>query len=180
MHKGKLIRKSYEDAEGNTRFKEWRAGTESKPRPIQLKTRKGVLRRELNDAERTAILSMSGDGQSAAEIARTLKRNAVTVSKVINEARELTKKLGIPSTDWRETMQGKAIVAINAGLDATDDPYRRATVGLSAAKGLGILEQDAALSVVNLLNGIPAEHRDRYVSLDEPVNVTPIPEKPAE
>ena len=83
-------------------------------------------------------------GMTNKAIAEKYGAHRNTVSRVCKEVREAVPISALSPVGWREDMMERAKGAVNAGLDAPDDPYRRATVGVQALKGLGQFDNEAA------------------------------------
>ncbi len=116
--------------------------------------------------EEKALAVLVMEGHTEKQIAEKLNRQLGSIkSKILNMKKEAT-KAGVDH-DWREDMQNRAIPAINAGLDAEEDPYKRAALGIQALKGLRVLEPDMGVNIAAIVGQIPAEHRSRYLGLDE-------------
>ena len=115
--------------------------------------------------EKTAICMLRGEGLSDAEIGKKLKRPPAAIAKERKKMEKEVAAAGLPYS-WREDMEVKAVAALNAGLDCVDDPYKRGTLGLGAAKGLGLMAADSVVNVAALINAVPEGHRERYVTLE--------------
>ena len=81
---------------------------------------------------------------------------------------ELAKIREADSLDnYRERLKTKAITAIEAGLDCTDDQYKRATVGCRTMEGIGEFKTPGQMQVnMALVNRTPAEWKAEFFSLD--------------
>ncbi len=119
--------------------------------------------------EEKALMVLVMEGLTEAQIAEKLNRQVGSIHGKITSMKEDAKKSGLDH-DWREDMQNRAIKAVNAGLDATEDPYKQAQVGVQALKGLDVFRPDMGVNVAAIIGQIPAEHRARYLSLDEDNN----------
>lgn len=125
----------------------------------------GLTTRPVSDGERLTICMLRGKGLSYDEIAEKLKRSKATIQGVINRAETLAKTLGL-NFDWRADIKEKSIVALRAGLMHTEDPYKRANLGIAGLKGLGEFEGEGGVNVQTLINAVPDSQRDRYVTLE--------------
>jgi len=68
----------------------------------------------------------------------------------------------------RDRLEVKAVLAVENGLDCTENPYRRGNLGVSVLKGLGVFNDDGVHVHMNqLINSVPAEWRDRYIVSSE-------------
>jgi AcrR family transcriptional regulator len=106
-----------------------------------------------SEAERQAIIAERLAGVSVNDIAKRYGINPATVWRICKKTQETAAKL---ADDWRSKMRHKAIRGVNAGLDATDDPYKRAGIGVQVLKGLGDFRGDTDLNVVTLVSSSPA------------------------
>jgi hypothetical protein len=66
--------------------------------------------------------------------------------------------------DWRQSQQKRAIKAVDAGLDASDDPYKRATIGVSVLKGLGVYSDGGSTVTTNIYVNTQDLPKDWYES----------------
>ena len=109
----------------------------------------------LTAAEKTAIIAERMAGVKVADIAKRYKCNEVTVWRICKTMQEASKAV---AREWREEQTELAIQAVNAGLVHPEDPYKRATIGVQALKGLGVYAADSAnVSVTTLVSNAPAE-----------------------
>lgn len=106
-------------------------------------------------------------GKSIRKIAAERSMSKNTIAKAIKIFREPPPEQKSQTESTREQLEQKAFVAIEAGLDADADPYKRADVGFKYLKGTGVFSDDEArkevnIHIQNMLAGIPEEWRDRY------------------
>jgi hypothetical protein len=134
-------------------------------RKLKVHVEKGQ-HRAWTQVEEKALMVLVGDNYTAEQIAEKLNRQVTAVAAKIVVLRKEVEESGIDH-DWRADMEKRAVVAVNAGLDATEDPYKRAAVGGMALKGLRVFEPDMGVNIAAVIGQIPAEHRARYLSLDE-------------
>jgi hypothetical protein len=119
----------------------------------------------LSEQEKAAIILMHGKGMTYQAIADKTGKTRQAVHKFITKVHKAAETV-IPEQDWKEVMRDKAIVAINAGLDHDEDPYKRGTLGIQAAKGLGVLQPDGAQIQINtLMASVPPGWKDRYMTV---------------
>lgn len=118
------------------------------------------------DADRDTILMLHGAGTSYSEIGKRIGRSYQKVKTVIEEAKLVSLRAGL---NWRELMKDKAVSAVNDALDAKDDLYKRGSLGIQTLKGLGEFEADSGGNLTQIINSIPPDMRDRYLSSDEGV-----------
>lgn len=80
---------------------------------------------------------------------------ASKVRRIADETPEETKS-------W---LRGKALVAIENGLDCDRDPYRQAAVGINVMKGIGEFKSDHSEGTrINVLvNAVPESWKTRYI-----------------
>ncbi len=126
---------------------------------------KGEMR-PWTQVEEKALMVLVMEGMTEKQIAEKLNRQEGSIQGKMAQMRKDAQKSGV-EIDWREDMQNRAIPAINAGLDATEDPYKRAALGIQALKGLRVMEPDMGVNIAAVIGQIPAEHRARYLGLDE-------------
>ena len=117
----------------------------------------------LSETEKTAIQAERLTGRTAVDIAQRFNVNRATVARV---CRTIYHAAQASALAWREQQASKAIRAVNAGLDAPRDPYKRAGIGVQALKGLGVYAPDTVQQtnvLVASMRDLPADWRDRYV-----------------
>jgi hypothetical protein len=122
------------------------------------------------------------------ELGKTLKQISRERDLARNTVQRAVTKFRNPETprsftgDQRQILEQKAYLAVESGLDAENDPYKRANIGLQTLKGLNIFTDDDVhkevnIHIQNLLNGIPPEWQDRYIAnavVDkEPITIAP-------
>ena len=134
--------------------------------------------RYLSDPQRQAIIVAVSSGRSQTSVAKEFGVHLNTVNRIINTVRNTTKQAGITASgsDWRQSQTQRAVRAVDAGLDATDDPYKRATIGVQALKGLGVYVGDNAGSTTNVfiaqMQNLPADWREKYVRSEDVIDAT--------
>src|SRR5215831_15925975 len=63
----------------------------------------------------------------------------------------------------RDRLEVKAVKAVESGLDCTENPYRRGSLGVSVLKGLGVFNDDSVHVHMNqLINACPPEWREEF------------------
>lgn len=108
------------------------------PRPIRLTER-----------ERREIIAERFAGVAVKDIAQRFKVNPITVWRICKGMQESAAKA---SDDWRSEMRSKAVKAVNAGLTAKEDPYKRGNLGVNTLKGLGEFKGENEVSIVTLVS----------------------------
>ncbi len=137
--------------------------------------RQSTGRTPLKDAEKTVILMLRAKGMSHSEIAKAVNVPERKVSAFLQAAAFVAKeRLG--DYDFKEDLRMRALDATKAGLQSAEelgdhaamyDPYKRGNLGMGVLKGLGVLAPDGATVVVNnLINAVPPEWNERYVTLE--------------
>ena len=121
-------------------------------------------RKRPTEAVKHAIAGQLAIGLPQTHVAAQLGVSRQTVNKIARSVEEGTKQaLG----DWRTVQTRKAIAAVDAGLDCTDDSYKRATIGVSVLKGLNIYAADATTALNVILTSAPAGAEDAMRDLIE-------------
>ncbi len=143
----------------------WRKKTAPKRRQAKVYIERG-MKRSWSPQEEKAMMVLVMDGYTAEQIAEKLNRTIGSIQGKMVHMKSEAEKAGVDH-DWRADMEKRAIPAINAGLDATEDPYKRAAVGIQVLKGLRVMEPDLGVNIAAVIGQIPAEHRARYLGLDE-------------
>jgi DNA-binding CsgD family transcriptional regulator len=121
----------------------------------------GKTTRPMSDDERESILVLKTKGLTNEEIAEKTHRTVQTVTNVLKTAEAKTIDNGL---DWRDVMEGKARIAVNAGLDCEDDPYKRGGLGVQTLKGLGTFENEGNVNIAALIGQIPESQKSRYIT----------------
>ena len=130
------------------------------------KKRRGT--RVLTEGEKGSIVILRHEGVPVKAIAEKLGRSERCVWTYLGNMRKNAKAEGLDTVDWRENMRQKAIVAVGAGLDCEDDPYKRGNLGTRALQGLGDFAAENQVNANLLIATMPPEFRDRYlISADE-------------
>jgi len=106
------------------------------------------------EADRRAIVAYYMTCGSIRLTAEHFDCNENTVCALVKSVRK--SQFSPLSEDWRENMRPRAVTAVNAGLDHTKDPYKRANIGVQVLKGLGDFRGDTDLNVVTLVSSSPA------------------------
>lgn len=125
----------------------------------------GITHRVMTDAERMTICMLRGKGLSYDEIAEKIRRTPSSVRGVIFQAQKAAAAAGL-NYDWREDLREKSVAALRAGLTHDKEPYKAAGLAVQTLKGLGEFESEGQVHIAQLLNSIPENQRERYVSLD--------------
>lgn len=124
---------------------------------IPAAVRQAIIIEKANQAP-TQLIAVRYDvaPETVNRIWRDFCNSAAKVRKVADETPEET----------RTWLKGKALVAIESGLDCERDPYRRAAVGVNVMKGIGEFKSDhgdgAQINV--LVNAVPEEWKQRYIT----------------
>lgn len=87
---------------------------------------------------REKIIAARLAGATREETARKLHVSVRTVDEVMRDARRegyLTKE--VDALNWKDRLKDSSIEAVEAGLNCTKDPYKRADVGVKVLKGIG-------------------------------------------
>jgi hypothetical protein len=118
-------------------------------------------------------------GKSTRQIAqeRDLHRN--TIQTALRKFREPAKQETTFSGTQREILEQKSYTAIEHGLNADDDPYKRADVGFKYLRGVGVFGDDESkrevnIHIQNLVNGVPEEWHERYLGTVEVIEATAV------
>lgn len=125
----------------------------------------GITHRVMTDAERMTICMLRGKGLSYDEIAEKVRRSSSSIRGVIFQAQKAAAAAGL-NYDWREDLREKSVAALRAGLTHDKEPYKAAGLAVQTLKGLGEFESEGQVHIATLLNSIPENQRERYVSLD--------------
>lgn len=115
---------------------------------------------------RTLIIAEHMNGLSFRQIAERLNVSVSTVATVWKEFESTTRASTESVQQFRERITNKAYDAVNDGLDCTDDPYKRASLGVQVLKGVGEFENDTSkVQINNFVQAIPSEWRERYLGI---------------
>ena len=108
--------------------------------------------RYLTELQRQAIIASVVSGQTQGDVAKQFGIHRNTVCALCKSVRRLVKR-GKPvalkafvALD-RDRMRSKAAVAVEAGLDHEDDPYKRGGLGVQVLKGLGDFAPEQSVNV---------------------------------
>ncbi len=140
-------------------------------RPGRGKTK--LTTRMYTEAEKQTICLLRGKGLTHEEIAAKMHRSEGSIKEVLKSAARSAKLMGI-DFDWKEDLREKSVFAlrkalIHEGKDA--DVYKAGNLAVQTLKGTGDLQSEGAANLAVVINSIPANMRDRYVSLDEPQQI---------
>lgn len=155
------------------------AGTvlEIEPKPVPKKShhKKKHLKRggtKLKPGDSEAIIAEMMMGASSKAVSRNYTVSDARVRQIWGEFRKSRERavalLGPDSPNVLDKrLKPKAFSAVEAGLDATEDPYKRAHVGIAVLKGMGILQSDQAnVNINQFIQSIPSEWRQDFLSIE--------------
>jgi len=140
--------------------------------------------------EKQGIISDASMGLSQAKIAEKWGVSRATVARVLKEFKEVCPQAELSKdlSHYREKLKGKAITAVENGLDCPDDPYKQGNLGVQVLKGLGEFNGDTPSNPINVLiaNMPPSLYAEAIKAgaitfMDEPeitgmkTNPTPLP-----
>lgn len=111
-------------------------------------------RKRLSESQRRAIVAAYTVTGNQRLVAEQFGVHPNTVYTLVKSVRDV--KHSVVSTDWRSDMRKNAVSAVNAGLEASDDPYKRAHIGVNVLKGLGDFAPDqGAVNISQLFASVP-------------------------
>ena len=140
------------------------------------------MSKRLSEADRMAILTARAAGVPVGELARRYHVTRQTISTVLSrlkEAKYSDAKAEFDAVVYRSRLRRKAFVAVEAGLDCTEDQYKRGNLGAVTLKGLGDFQPDSSdtLNVLLLSNArLPDDLKLNFESRGDFVDVTPTTE----
>jgi len=94
--------------------------------------------KKLAPIDEKALLASYVAGEGPTELAKRFGISRQWVSKLVNDFKR--QRAGIEDIDgvnYKSRLRRKAIVAVESGLDASGDPYKRARVGVNVLEGIG-------------------------------------------
>lgn len=103
--------------------------------------------KRLNSAEKQAVIAAVAMGQPKTIVAQQFGVHVNTIHNLCASVRRLDHPANPLAKDWKEGARVKARTAVEAGLDAAGDPYKRASIGVKVLEGLGDLQTGAHLQV---------------------------------
>ena len=115
----------------------------------------------VSDPIRLAIASDVTAGLHAARVAAKYNVSTRTVSRILNTLRQAPAPAEVVK-DWRSTINQDALVAVRAGVNCEDDPYKRGNLGIQWLKGTGLLMPDNVTQINNLYASMPADWSDEF------------------
>lgn len=124
-----------------------------------------ISHRSLTDGEKAAAILMRANHMSITTIAEKMQRSEHTIKTFLSKMQDAAASSGI-DYDFREDLKMKSIDAMRSGLDCDEDPYKRGTLGVQVAKGLGVLQNDG-VQINQLIAACPPEWQNRYIGNDE-------------
>jgi hypothetical protein len=122
-------------------------------------------------ATRNAIIEEKAEGKPSKIVAIHYDVSPSTVDKVwqgfLKQARRVGALGATTPAQIKDRLRGRAVAAIENGLECDRDPYRQAAVGVSVMKGIGEFKGDgndpASMRVNVLINQLPPEWKERYI-----------------
>jgi hypothetical protein len=137
--------------------------------PFELVEEEGVGPSTIPNAVRNAIIADKAEGVSTKELAirydcsestiRSIWRSFVQTSARVRSIAHETQQ------DTRNRLKGKAVIAIESGLDCERDPYRRGALGVQVMKGIGEFKEDnSGARVAVLVGNLPVGWKERYIT----------------
>ena len=120
-------------------------------------------------AVKTAIIADKAQGVPTKELAIRYDCSEDTIRSVWREFVQSAAKIRSVANETRaetfDRLKGKAVVAIEAGLECDRDPYRRGALGVQVMKGIGEFKEDVSgARVAVLINNLPPGWKDRYIT----------------
>ena len=118
----------------------------------------------MDEITKKSVIAQRCAGRTNKEVGKSLGLHPITVSKVFNEfKKQAPTEDGIDKVDdknFKRRLAGKAVVALESGLDCTDDKYKAGRLGLETPRGTRHLYDEQTGNVeanINLLvANIPA------------------------
>lgn len=132
--------------------------------------------KRLTEAEKRAIVAAVAVNGSIQDTAQQFGVHRNTVGQLVQEVRDTVVNSEF-SGDWRSKHKNEAVTAVTSGLTCEDDPYKRATIGVSVLKGLGEYQGDNQLNVTvsTMIAAVPAEWREEMIGTPEAEITEPTP-----
>lgn len=131
-------------------------------------------RSPLSEGERAELLLMKMNGHTIPSIAERFGITERTVYRYVNLVKEQAKFEDVAKTkprelggDPKQVITRKAFIAVEAGLDCEDDPYKRGNLGATVLKGVGEFQGDTTVNVNQVFANIPPEFKQFFVTGDE-------------
>ncbi len=120
--------------------------------------------------EKAIIVAISADGLKQKEAAEKYGVPLRTVARIWGKFRKtvtpIMEQVARESRiEFAGRIVGKARDAIEGGLDAKEDPYKRAGVGIKVMEGIGEFQAPVQVGVA-LIGMTPVEMRARYIGID--------------
>ena len=94
--------------------------------------------KKLAPIDEKALLASYVGGEGPTELAKRFGISRQWASKIVNDFKK--QRAGIEDIDgvnYKARLRRKAIIAVESGLEAQDDPYKRARVGVNVLEGIG-------------------------------------------
>jgi hypothetical protein len=114
-----------------------------------------------------SIVADRVSGMKIKDIAKKHGLHRITVGKVIKQFKRdaPASMLANPVGDYKERLKGKAIGAVENGLECPVDPYKRGGLGVQVLKGIGEFENERPLVGV-VINIEGSRLASRYRNLE--------------
>jgi transposase-like protein len=124
--------------------------------------------------KKQAVLRMLTEELLAGEknISKLAAKHDVTRRTIYNYIRKIQKNKKAPleplsDADFKATLKPKAVKAVEAGLDCTEDSYKRGALGIQFLKGTGDLQPDGMVGINVLMKNIPSDLRAEFKALPD-------------
>lgn len=109
--------------------------------------------KKLAPIDEKALLASYVGGEGPTELAKRFGISRQWASKLVNDFKK--QRAGIEDIDavnYKARLRRKAISAVESGLDAKDDPYKAARIGVSVLEGIGEFVSGTQLQVDGATN----------------------------
>jgi hypothetical protein len=126
---------------------------------------------KITESDKLAIVTARAVGVSVNELAKRYDVSRQTISSVLaglKNAKHKDAKEEFDAIVYRNRLRKKAYEGVEAGLDCSDDQYKRGNLGVQVLKGVGDFNGDSINVTFNqFVASIPDDMRDRYILTPE-------------
>src|SRR5688572_21283266 len=130
--------------------------------------------KKLAPIDEKALLASYVAGEGPTELAKRFGISRQWASKIVNDFKK--ERAGIEDIDgvnYKARLRRKAIVAVESGLDAQDDPYKRARVGVNVLEGIGEFDNGRQIHVDSDVRIVFSWGTAQEPDAEHVINVTP-------
>lgn len=115
----------------------------------------------ISEATKRQMVARYAVCANMSQVAREFGCHLNTVYRLVRDVKR-SEKSGL-SADWKQDTKIKAALAVNAGLDCRDDPYKRGELGNKVLIGLGEFKSGVDVNVGVQVNQCPPELLARLI-----------------